>query len=264
MPIFFLTDFGTEDTYVGVMKAVAISIGVNSRLIDLTHGIPPQAVRQGFLALEDALPYLPERCVVCAVVDPGVGTRRRAIAVRAGERYFVGPDNGLLSAVFAAGEFSLREIAPGGPIMPQRSATFHGRDVFAPAAALLASGGRTWENIGPLATFPKRLAFPPVTLDEDGKLTLQIIAIDHFGNLTTNLKRVDIPSGVDLRAGEFRIGRKAAGRLRHTFEDVSEGSPVVYFNASDRLELGISMGSAADEFSASVGDEITFRPAKAK
>lgn len=262
LPIFFLTDFGLKDPYVGIMKAVALTVGATGPLIDLTHGVPPQDLLAGALALEDALPWLPERCVVCAVVDPGVGSERRPVAVQRGGRFFVAPDNGLLSAVYVTGDYMLRGIAPGGPIAPERSATFHGRDVFAPAAALLATGKRRFEEIGPAVYFPTKLELPPLAVAEDGSLEITIIAADHFGNLATNLRRSQIPKGIDIRAGHFLLEGKDVGSLKHTYSDVAVGHPLVYFNHSDRLEVSISMGSAAKEFGLSRGARLTFRPVR--
>ena len=258
LPLFFLTDFGIKDIYVGVMKSVVLSLGHRAPVVDLSHGIPPQDVHAAALALEDALPYLPEECVVCAVVDPGVGTSRRAIAARCGGRMFIAPDNGLLTPVYTLGDYMLREISPGGPVAPQRSATFHGRDVFAPAAALLATHARPWELIGPKVYFPHRLNAPTPSRTAEGGIEMIIVATDHFGNMTTNLRRSQIPAGIDLKAGKFRIGTRSLGRLRHTFDDVEEGSPVVYFNSSDRLEIGISMGNAALHFGAGKGAKVLF------
>lgn len=259
LPLFFLTDFGYKDPYVGVMKAVALRVGVTGQMIDLSHGIPPQDVLAGSVALEDALPYLPEHCAVCAVVDPGVGTARRAIAVRQGGRYFAAPDNGLLTPVFEK-DFELREIAGGGPVSPTRSSTFHGRDVFAPAAALLASGNRAWHDIGPSAYFPRKLELPPFRCFDNGQIEMSVIATDHFGNLFTNFRRKDVPKGVDLRVGRFMLGNREVGRLLSTFEDVNPGTPVVYFNSSNRLSIGLSMGNAAKFFSVSKGAYVTFIP----
>ena len=260
LPLFFLTDFGQKDPYVGIMKAVALEIGAVGPMIDLTHGIPPQDVTAGAVALEDALPYLPAECAVCAVVDPGVGTGRRAIAVKSGGRYFSAPDNGLLTPVFETGDYSLCQIAPQEPVVPQRSSTFHGRDVFAPAAALLASGARPWHEIGPVAHFPKRLDIPAVRELGDGKLELTVIAIDHFGNMVTNLKRWQAPKGTDLKVGRFTLEGRDIGRLQSTFEDVAAGGPVVYFNSANRLTIGLSMGNAAKFFGMGKGGHVTFFP----
>lgn len=260
LPLFFLSDFGLKDSYVGVMKAIALNIGATGPMIDLTHNIPPQDVLAGAVAIEDALPYLPEQCVVCAVVDPGVGTTRRAIAVRSGGRYFTAPDNGLLDPVFAKGDYTLKAIAPGDPIAPSRSATFHGRDVFAPAAALLASGNRSWDDIGPVAHFPKRLDIPPVRSVGSNRLELTVIAVDHFGNLATNLHKREVPKEIDLHVGKFMLGHRELGRLRTTFDDVPAGGAIVYFNSSARLAVGLSMGNAAKFFGVGRGSQITFIP----
>lgn len=260
MPLFFLSDFGHRDAYVGIMKSIALSIGHQGPVIDLTHGIPPQDVMAGAVAIEDSLPYLPKECVVCAVIDPGVGTNRRPIAVRHKERIFVGPDNGLFSLVYAQKNFELRTISAGGPIIPARSTTFHGRDVFAPAAALLASRQRGYEEIGFSAAFPVKLDWPQVRFLEDGRLELTIISIDHFGNLGTNLRHSDVPEGIDFHRGSFIVANKEVGKIHSTFEDVPTGSPLAYFNSSKRLSIGMNMGNAAKFFGVGRGTVIHFRP----
>src|SRR3954451_17554392 len=168
-PIFFLSDFGLADTYVGIVKAVILGIAPEARIVDLTHDVPPQDVRAGAFAMLTAAPYLPEDAVVLAVVDPGVGTARRPIAVQAGRRTLVGPDNGLLSWVVDAASEAVVLDRPRF-WLPTVSATFHGRDLFGPVAAHLARGVPLTEigsPGGPLQTIP----FPAVRREtgEDGE-----------------------------------------------------------------------------------------------
>jgi S-adenosylmethionine hydrolase len=145
-----LTDFGLQDTYVGVVHAVILGICPVARVVDLTHAVPPQDVLTGALALDDAAPYLPEGAVVVAVVDPGVGSERAALAARAGGKYWVGPDNGLLSWQLAPDAEVVR-LAEQRYRLPEVSSTFHGRDVFAPAAAHLLRGVPL-DELGPRVT----------------------------------------------------------------------------------------------------------------
>ncbi|MDK2972776.1 MAG: hypothetical protein PWP23_2531 [Candidatus Sumerlaeota bacterium] len=259
-PIFLLTDFGLSDPFVGIMKAVVLRLSPGSPLVDLTHGIPPQDVVAGAMALEDSVPWLPGDAVVCAVVDPGVGSERRAIAFERGGQTFVGPDNGLLAAAWSSGARAVA-LRAGTEIAPGRSATFHGRDVFAPAAALLAAGadlmalGDAMEGIAPLAV-PAPEPLP------DGSLALAVLAIDHFGNLTLNLRQTDLAryfpgaTGLHLRAGE----RVLLG-LSRTFGDVEQGEPLFYWNAAGRLEVAVNGGDASRELGLARGDGVVLCPA---
>lgn len=256
-PIFFLSDFSTSDPWVGLMKAAAIARGHRGALIDLTHEIPPQDVRHGAIVLEDCLPWLPAGAVVVAVVDPGVGSARRPLAVEAGDRHFIGPDNGLLTAALAGGGacrvIAMEVAATGKPI----STTFHGRDIFAPAGALLAAGAVAHEQIGPLADPPAiRLDFPEPRRVAPGHLRLTIVTVDRFGNLATNLKR-DSKGGAP-ECSRVSIKSFDCGPPAGTFSDVPPGHPVAYYNSFGRLEIAVNRGSAARHFQAGVGDEVDF------
>jgi S-adenosylmethionine hydrolase len=257
-PLFFLTDFGLSDPFAGVMKAVVLGLGHRGALVDLTHLIPPQNVLAGAIALEDAAPWLPAGSVVCAVVDPGVGASRRALAAEADGRFWIGPDNGLLAPALDAPGARLVEIAPGGPIDPSRSATFHGRDVFAPAAALLAMDPGRFGTLGPPVADPIRLAMPRPEEIRPGAWRLTVLAVDHFGNLATNLRRGGPgPSADVLARASFQAGGQALGPLRRTYADARSGEPVVYFNSAGRLEIAIRDGNAASRWDWRAGDFLT-------
>jgi S-adenosylmethionine hydrolase len=259
-PIFLLTDFGLSDPFVGIMKAVLLRLSPGSALVDLTHGIPPQDVVAGAVALEDALPWLPADAVVCAVVDPGVGGSRRAVAFSAAGRAFVGPDNGLLAPAWSAGARAV-ELQPGGEIQPARSATFHGRDVFAPAAGLLAAGsplevlGRPIAGILPLDV-------PAPAPRPDGSVVLAVVSVDHFGNVTLNLCREGLAA---LAFDEARVvleaGERAVTPLVRTFSDVPTGHAAVYWNSAGRLEVAINGGDASRSLGLSRGDRVILRQA---
>lgn len=184
-PILFLSDYGIEDEYVGLCHAVIARLAPDVRVIDVAHGIPPRDVLAGALALAGAVSYAPDDAVYLAVVDPGVGTDRRAVAMQAGDALLVGPDNGILGLAASA----LGEVSAAVSVDPERvatspvSATFHGRDVFAPAAALLASGSAL-DDLGP--------EIDPATLIEvepeeprvgPGRLGTSVLGVDRFGNL---------------------------------------------------------------------------------
>ncbi|HBY95291.1 MAG TPA: hypothetical protein DEP84_15285, partial [Chloroflexi bacterium] len=192
--IVLTTDFGTADIYVGVMKGVIAGIAPTARVVDLTHEIRPQDVRHGAYSLSIAVPYFPPGTIFVTVVDPGVGSARRPVAIRTGGYIFVAPDNGVLSLV-------LREAPADAAVilaerryqLPQISITFHGRDVFAPAGAHLAAGVPL-EALGP-ALEPADLVMLPAPRrfhDEHGVWHGEILHIDHFGNMVTSLRRSDL------------------------------------------------------------------------
>ncbi|MBX3727559.1 MAG: SAM-dependent chlorinase/fluorinase [Candidatus Sumerlaeia bacterium] len=256
-PVFLLSDFGLADPFVGIMKAMILRLSPESPIVDLTHHVPACDVRHGALALEDSLPWLPAGAVVCAVVDPGVGTARSAVVVLTQSRWLVGPDNGLLAPVASADPAArFWRLRPGGVIRPDRSATFHGRDVFAPAAALLAAGNSPESIADPIPALVP-LALPVAQPTADG-VRLVILARDHFGNLTLNVRRHELP-GL-LPAESSRLVLLAAERrlegLRRTFADVPPGEPVFYWNSADRLELAVHGGNAGRTLGLAPGDEV--------
>jgi S-adenosylmethionine hydrolase len=258
-PIFLLTDFGVTDPYVGIMKSVMMRLGCDGQMVDLTHGIRPQDVLAGAIAIEDAWPWLPSDGILVAVVDPGVGTTRRALVVNLDERIAVGPDNGLFEPLLALGGRA-RLIEAGGAIQPARSATFHGRDVFAPAAALLATGRREFFQMGPEIPEPKRLAIPPPGLAGDGsELSLRVLTVDHFGNAVLNL-RLDQAFANRVEGLTFWHLNQPLGPLRRTFGDVARGEPLVYWSSAGRLEVAVNGGDASNQLGLHAGSVVTGRP----
>ncbi len=236
MLVALLSDFGLRDAYVGVMKAIIHARAPGVPIVDLSHEVPPGAIEVGALLLEEALPYLPIPSVVVGVVDPGVGSDRAPLAARTDGRYFVGPDNGLLS--WALGdEAEARRIDPHLYLTP-RSDTFHGRDVFAPAAAALARGV-PFAEIGTEIPSWERLPLPRPRRLADGALAARVIRVDRFGNLILDARAIDLP-----RAPRFLVaGRTIAGVHRAYFE----GSDLIaLIGSSGRVEIALPNGSAAD------------------
>src|ERR1700736_6342698 len=185
--ITLLTDFGTEDYFVGAMKGVILTRSPKSVLIDIAHGIPPQDVQAAAFTLSAAYSYFPTGSIHLAVVDPGVGSDRRPVLVEAGAHLFVGPDNGLFRLVLEqVPEARIRHLTNSAYFLPNPSSTFHGRDIFAPVAAALAEGVPP-EDLGPTIQDPIRLESIRCESLADGTLTGRIIHIDHFGNCITNL-----------------------------------------------------------------------------
>ena len=203
--ITLLTDFGTRDAYVGSLKGVILSLNPEVRLVDLSHEVDPQDIRAGAFMLAEAAAYFPPGTIHLAVVDPGVGSRRRALAARCRGHYWVGPDNGLFHLIFnRAPDLAMVSLENPAYFRPRVSATFHGRDIFAPVAAHL-SLGVDLDDFGPRVTDPVSLAFPE---PEFGPETIQgeIISVDRFGNLISNIPAGsgDLPTG---RAGLAPPGR---------------------------------------------------------
>jgi hypothetical protein len=247
-----LTDFGLDDVYVGVMKAVLLGICPGASVIDLTHAIPPQDVRAGALALADAAPYLPSGAVVVAVVDPGVGSERAALAARSGGRFFVGPDNGLLSWCLDAVADVVRVENPRYRLR-EVSSTFHGRDVFAPAAAHLLNGVPLRELGTRVDDWVRLPRTRPLGLP-DGSLEAHVIAVDRFGNLILDARPADLPLSPVFELA----GRRVVGLVR-TYAEASE--LVALVGSSGRIEIALPNGSAAAFLSLSRGATIVIRSA---
>lgn len=245
------TDFGLRDPFVGIMKGVVLSICPSARLVDLTHEIPPQDVLAGGLALEAAVPFFPSGTVHLGVVDPGVGTARRAIAIRAGGTYLVGPDNGLFTFALEGHGWSAVSLAAPEYRLAEVSRTFHGRDIFAPAAAYLASGVPL-ERLGPPVSDPARLRLPGCRL-EDGGLVGEVLDADRFGNLLTSIpaaRLVDVPG-----VGEVWLevaGRHLPGPV-NAYDEGRDGEPAVIVGSTGRLEIFVRAGSARDHLGARRG-----------
>jgi S-adenosylmethionine hydrolase len=243
-PVYFLSDFGLEDPYVGVVKAVLEQRAPGVKVVDLAHALPPQDLRRAAFALFEALPYLPEGAVVLAVVDPGVGTPRRAIAAL-GRRAYVGPDNGLFTLAWRLDPpkraFLLQEVPPplpqGVDPLPgwtPGSHTFHGRDCFAPAAAHLALGLAP-EALGPELS-PQDLLYLPLALTPGPEG--EILTFDRFGNAITTL--LQAPLGGWVEVGGRRIP------IRRTFGEVPEGEAVAYLGSAGLLEIAVNRGNARE------------------
>jgi S-adenosyl-L-methionine hydrolase (adenosine-forming) len=258
--ITFLTDFGLQDDFVGTCHGVIARIAPAARVIDVTHGIAPQGVLQGALVLRSTIGYMP--CGVhLAVVDPGVGGERRAIAVRtAGDRVFVGPDNGLLMlAVDELGVEAAHELADERYRLPVVSRTFHARDVFAPAAAHLASGV-TIDRLGPLVD-PAGLIRIDVPDPEVGRtqISATVLGIDRFGNVATNARRshVDALGVGDGDRVEIRLTLdRYYAVVARTFADAPAGELILYEDSYGLVTLAISNGNAARLTGVAHGDEL--------
>jgi S-adenosylmethionine hydrolase len=257
----FLTDFGLRDDFVGVCHGVIKRIAPEVEIIDITHGITPQAVLQGALVLANTVAYMPEG-VHLAVVDPGVGSARRALALRAADgRLFVGPDNGLLvpAAEACGGVGDTHELTNPAYALPVVSRTFHGRDLFSPAAAHLALGVALAE-LGPPVD-PEtlvRLNLPQPDVG-DHRIRSTVLYVDSFGNIQLNLTRDDLERGgilpgrtVELALGTERYFAVAA----RTFGDARPGDLILYEDSYRNVSIAINHGSAGELLNARPGQEL--------
>jgi S-adenosylmethionine hydrolase len=265
-PVTFLSDYGTADEFVGVVHAVIARIAPEVRVIDISHGIPRHGVLQGGLTLARALPYAPSG-VHLAVVDPEVGARRRAIALRTGEdRLLVGPDNGLLlpAAERFGGIAEAVEISESPWRLEPVSATFHGRDLFAPVAARLAAGEPLADAGPPLEPVELAPLDVPRARRVAGAVVATVLGVDGFGNVSL------LADHTDLAAAGLRIGHPVAvtagnGRLdatyARTFADVERGEALVYEDAARTAAIAVNTGDAAAALGVRPGDEVTIAAA---
>jgi S-adenosylmethionine hydrolase len=237
------TDFGTDDVFVGVMKGVILGINPAVRVVDLTHGVPAQAVEIGALLLRLAAPYFPARTIHVAVVDPGVGGARRAVCVETARGIFVGPDNGLL--VPAAEDAGIRRVVActnDAFFLPAVGPTFHGRDVFAPVAAHLSRGVRP-TRLGPTAAPLTPLALARARR-EGNRIAGEVIHVDRFGNLITNVSAGDL-EGFPRQTLSVSIGAFDLRGLVSSYGVARDGELVVLVNSWGLLEVAERNGSAA-------------------
>ncbi len=265
MIVTLLTDYGREDEFVGVCHGVIVGIAPEARVIDITHGIPRFDVRRGALSLRDALPFMPKGVHV-AVVDPQVGTQRRAVAVLCNDgRVLVGPDNGLLSLAWElSGGIDLAvDITRSPHRLEPVSATFHGRDLFAPVAAHLAAGAEVADAGTPVeAEALVRIELP--TPQRDGEeLVAHVLTVDGYGNVILDASHDDL-AGTDMTLGghvelKARDGTHGATFVT-TFADVEAGKAILYEDASRMLAIAVNRGSAAEELDLAPDTEVRLRP----
>lgn len=252
--ITLLSDFGLEDTYVASMKGVILDICPHARLVDISHLVPPQDVGAGAFLLVSAYRDFPAGTIHLAVIDPGVGTDRRGLVIRADNAFFVGPDNGLFSLVLreASGweAFSLERPAYWRATI---SKTFHGRDLFAPIAAHLAIGVPA-EALGP-PCIPEIASWAGTVLEEE-ELHGEIIHIDHFGNALTNVSRTVLERFVSGSRVAVRIGRLTISAIVDTYGDQKAGSLIALIGSSNFLEIAITQGNAAKTCGLRRGDPV--------
>ncbi len=253
-----LSDFGLRDQYVGCMKGVMLSLNPNLAFIDIGHLVPPQDVRSAAFILGQAYPCFSAGTIHVAVVDPGVGTDRRAIVVYAGAQFFVGPDNGIFSWVYDREEsFTVYEITAEHYFRKPVSSTFHGRDIFAPVAGWI-SRNTPLQQIGPVCQDPVRFKLPELTRVRDALIQATVLAVDSFGNIVTNLKPEDVPAyaAPGTRACKMLMSQKEITAFRNTFGEGAAGEIFVVPGSTGFLEVVMRNGSAAAALNASPGTLI--------
>jgi hypothetical protein len=254
-----MTDFGLKDGNVGVMKGVILAIAQQAQIVDISHLIPAQNLAEAALILLRSAPYFPPETIHIVVVDPGVGTARRPMAARLGTQLFVGPDNGVITLLLEHAE------AHGWPTefvhldkpefwLPHVSHVFHGRDIFAPSAAHLASG-RTLADLGTPLDDPLRLALPRPTRTSTGWRG-EIIHIDHFGNAASNI-RIEHLAGNNPQRMMVQIGRVTIAGLVQTFGERPVGETVALFGSTGNLIVSVVNGNAAEQWGIQIGAPIT-------
>lgn len=245
--ITLLTDFGTADGYVGEMKGVLLSGAANVDLVDIAHDIAPQDVEGARLVVARYWRKFPAGTVHLVIVDPGVGSSRRALAVASDGLYLVGPDNGVLSPALLSEGARVAEL----PISTSAAPTFHGRDVFAPAAARLAAGA-SLDSLGVTALDPVVARTPPTQRLNDGSIAGVVIAVDRFGNLITNLG--------EEREGILVVGDVTIGEIVSTYSSATSGGLVAVIGSGGSIEIALRDGNAANHLGAGRGTRVRLYP----
>ncbi|PKN63866.1 MAG: hypothetical protein CVU57_16980 [Deltaproteobacteria bacterium HGW-Deltaproteobacteria-15] len=243
--ITLLTDFGLSDPYVAMMKGVILSINAGARTVDITHDISPGAIYRAATVIRETYRFFPAGTIHVGVVDPGVGSDRRMIALEANGHVFVGPDNGLFWLILQeATDARVVHLTEKRFFLSSVSSTFHGRDVFAPVAAHL-SLGMALENAGVLITDPTPLLSPIPRLERNA-LVGQITHVDHFGNLISNVGAETLHRFLGPSRPLIQVGTLTIGRLDRIYSDVEEGMPLAFLNSSDLLEVAVNLGRASE------------------
>jgi S-adenosylmethionine hydrolase len=257
MLITLTTDFGYQDAFVGIMKGVIATINPKASIVDLTHGIPVQDVMAAALTLRHAIGYFPRGTIHVAVVDPGVGSNRKPLLIENDGNYLLGPDNGIFSLVVGTSiPSTIVELANPAYRLQPTSNTFHGRDIFAPAAAHL-SLGISPEGFGPRRDSFLQLVRPKITR-RDGEIDGEIIYIDGFGNLFTNVEERDL-TGLPMARLAIALPSIEVRGLASTYAGVGAGGFVAVINSWGLLEVSVFKGNAQRLLSAKIGDRIRIR-----
>jgi S-adenosylmethionine hydrolase len=260
--ITLLTDFGLEDEYVGVMKGVILSINAQANIVDITHHIARHRIRQAALVLNNSFPFFPEGSIHVVVVDPGVGGIRDIVCLKCKGHFFIAPNNGALSLVALDGHAAEAVAVTNGQFFLEPvSNTFHGRDIFAPVAAHLSMGIDISRFGRPLLPVDiHKLNIPTPSCSSGDRLEGEVVSVDHFGNLVTNID-VDTFRRFGAVEGSADLVIRVAGEeirsVSGSYDAVPEGAPLAVFGSRNLLEISINQGDARSYFNVGVGQGLT-------
>lgn len=250
------TDFGWTDYYVGTVKGIIYQIAPETTVVDITHDIPAQGIVPAALVLREIWRTFPKGTIHVAIVDPGVGTDRKIILAQYAEQLFLVPDNGLISLIHRTCRADQVNVVTNDSLFCQPvSPTFHGRDIFAPVAAHLAKGVNP-DRVGPRTDFVSlfEITTPKMTVDA---LTGQVIHVDHFGNLVTNISTEELARFAAMgKSGLVHVAGKPVGSIRRTFADVAAGQTVAYVGSARMLEIAVNQRRAETELDAGIGTAV--------
>jgi S-adenosyl-L-methionine hydrolase (adenosine-forming) len=260
--IALLTDFGTQDHFVGTMKGVIANINPEALVIDIAHDIPPYDLFQAAFLLKSAYPYFPSHTIHVVLVDPGVGTNRRVLVASTERGIFLAPDNGILSYMFAEEErIEIRNITADHYFLKPRAGTFDGRDVFAPIAAWMSKGVGV-ASLGETITDYKKYDLPQPISVGPGTFRCKVIYVDRFGNLITNLAKDKFKELLDASANRrfgFQLGEQTISKISNIYADGEKGELLAIFGSSGVLEFSVNRGSAAKTSGITVGKDFLFK-----
>ena len=253
--ITLMTDFGLRDPYVPMMKGVILSINPEAKIVDISHGVKAGSIFQAAFLLRETYPFFPPGTVHVAVIDPSVGSERRLIAMEVDSHLFVGPDNGLFWPILQAHPAStIIHLTRDEYFLPEVSYTFHGREVFAPVAAHITLGV-TLDALGDPIGDPAKLAVP-IPYEKEGVLYGEIVRVDNFGNLITNIHQEDFEKFLSLAPPVIEIGNLTVKKFGFKYADVEEGEPLALINSSHWLEIAVNLGRASDYLEKESGEIV--------
>ena len=258
-----LTDYGTRDQYAGSLRGAVLAACPDATVVDLSHDIPSHAVSEAAFVLRAAVPVFPASTAFVAVVDPGVGTDQRGIAIRAGGYLFVGPDNGIFSLILSDHPGAeVRQLTNAGLFRANVSSTFHGRDIYGPVAGALVRG-TAFEEVGPAVADAFHFEFPRPCLVGDDEIEGQVIYIDTYGNLVSSIGGAEWQAFIHGANGDLT---EMVGHVNRvilpvvtTFGDVPEDDACVYLGSAGRIEVAVNRGSAAKRFDAAIGSSVKLK-----
>jgi S-adenosyl-L-methionine hydrolase (adenosine-forming) len=258
-----LTDYGTRDQYAGSLRGAVLAACPDASVVDISHDIPSHGVREAAFVLRTTVTVFPAGTAFVAVVDPGVGTAQRGIAIRAGGYLFVGPDNGIFSLIMTDHpEAEVRHLTNAGLFRANVSSTFHGRDIYGPVAGALVRG-TPFEEVGPAIDDAFHFEFPRPRLVEDDEIEGQVIYVDTYGNLVSSIGGAEWQTFIHGANGDLTemVGdvNRVILPVVTTFGDVPEDEACVYLGSAGRIEVAVNHGSAAKRFEATIGSSVKLK-----